>query len=309
MIVTPTGGGCAHPKSQLCLKAAAVLSATNVSDMKNPKMFVIATATMCLTLMGLTSPSPVTAADSVWVQSYERASQTEACSAQPGETPWQASWGTNPSWSPSWEQWANKGKGGWVCTRSITWARTPIAASSGGGGGSVTYAVGDVGPGGGTIFYVDMARAAGSQFWEVGSDLGTAEWGCRGTEIAGIGTDIGDGKVNTTAIMTGCVTSGIAARVASAPAGGYSDWFLPSQDELNQLCKYARNQSTTVANQAVVCDNTGTLRGGFASGSYWSSSQYSTLDADFASTQDWIDGGQGAATKNNLLRVHPVRAF
>lgn len=63
MIVTPTGGGCAHPKSQLCLKAAAVFSAANVSDLKTPKMFVVATATMCLTLMGLTSPSPVTAAE------------------------------------------------------------------------------------------------------------------------------------------------------------------------------------------------------------------------------------------------------
>lgn len=72
----------------------------------------------------------IASADQVQVQSYQRASQTEACAAQPGETPWQASWGPDSSWSPSWEQWANNGTGGWVCTRSITWARTPVVPTS-----------------------------------------------------------------------------------------------------------------------------------------------------------------------------------
>ncbi len=71
-------------------------------------------------------------ADSVWVQSYERSSETAQCESPPGETPWQASWGTDSSWKPAWEQWANDGKGGWTCTRSITWARTPAASSSSG---------------------------------------------------------------------------------------------------------------------------------------------------------------------------------
>ena len=51
----------------------------------------------------------VASGDEVWNQSYQRASQSEECVAQPGETPWQDSWGTNPGWSPSWEQWANNG--------------------------------------------------------------------------------------------------------------------------------------------------------------------------------------------------------
>ena len=69
-------------------------------------------------------------ADSIQVQSYQRASQSSACTAQPGETPWQASWGSDSSWTPSWEQWANGGRGGWTCTRSITWAHeesTPVS--------------------------------------------------------------------------------------------------------------------------------------------------------------------------------------
>jgi hypothetical protein len=250
----------------------------------------------------------VASGDEVWNQSYPRGSQSEACVAQVGETPWQDSWGTNPGWSPSWEQWANNGQGGWVCSRSITWAQTPVpASSSSGGSSSVTYAVGDTGPGGGTVFYVDMSRSAGSQFWEVGSDLGTAAWGCYLTDISGAaGTAIGTGAANTTAITSGCATAGIAARVASATAGGYSDWYLPSQDELNQLCKYARTQSTAVVDQAVPCNGTGTLRGGFAGGLYWSSSQDVAASAW---NQRLGDGFQFGDDKFELARVRPVRAF
>ena len=43
--------------------ADAVFATAKLDHMKTPKMLVIATATMCLTLMGLTSPSPATAAE------------------------------------------------------------------------------------------------------------------------------------------------------------------------------------------------------------------------------------------------------
>lgn len=265
--------------------------------------FVATVAVVASALIG----TNVASADQVQVQSYQRVSESEACAAQPGETPWQASWGADPSWSPSWEQWANNDTGGWVCSRSITWARTPVAASGGGGGGSVTYRVGEVGPGGGTVFYVDMARAAGSQFWEVGSDLGLKDWGCKGTDIAGTGTAIGTGEANTAAIMTICAMADIASRVAAVPAGGYSDWFLPSQDELNQLCKYARTQSTAVVDQAIRCDGTGTLRSEFVHDNYWTSTQY---DANEARYQYFGNGIESSARKlADSLGVLPVRSF
>ena len=90
----------------------------------------------------------VASGDEVWDQSYQRGSASEACVAQAGETPWQDSWGTNPGWSPSWEQWANNGQGGWVCSRSITWARDSAAR---------VYNIGDVGPGGGLVFLILQA--------------------------------------------------------------------------------------------------------------------------------------------------------
>jgi hypothetical protein len=117
------------------------------------------------------------------------------------------------------------------------------------------------------------------------------------------------GKANTDAILAACVTAGIAARLASAPAGGYSDWFLPSRDELNQVCKYTRGQSTAVVDQAVRCDGTGSPASGFPSIYFWSSTQYAGRN-DIA----WIwslGGGYETDTfKNDLtIAVLPVRSF
>ncbi len=180
------------------------------------------------------------------------------------------------------------------------------------------YSVGDTGPGGGTIFYVDLTRAEGSQYFEAacagwsdgtcgGSGLTdpTPVWGCFGTLIAGAdGTAIGTGEQNTTDIVTGCPTAGIAAKVADALVmGGQSDWFLPSKDELNEVCKYARNTGQA-AGADIQCAG-GELRDGF-SPYYWSSSE----DVDyFAWAQNFDFGVQGTGLKDFTFYDRPVRAF
>ena len=91
------------------------------------------------------------------------------------------------------------------------------------------------------------------------TDVSTgAEWGCNGTEITGAdGTGIGDGAVNTADIVAECGTPGIAARLCSdLIEGGYSDWYLPSQGELNTL----------YTNRVAI--------GGFTTNFYWSSSEF-----------------------------------
>ncbi len=104
-------------------------------------------------------------------------------------------------------------------------------SGAGSGGGTETYAVGDTGPAGGTIFHIDE-----NVYYEVApSDAGggaTAPWGCGGTLI-GTSLDFGSGKANTAAILSACSASGIAARLADEYSiGGYSDWFLPSSHEM-----------------------------------------------------------------------------
>ena len=114
------------------------------------------------------------------------------------------------------------------------------------------YIVGDPGPGGGTIFYVNMRRPAGSQYfeaacagWQHNCVSGYADpqavWGCIGDQIPGAeGTAIGTGEQNTLDILAGCLTEDIAARLADAytvtvNSVVYEDWFLPSKDELLEM--------------------------------------------------------------------------
>ena len=266
----------------------------------------------------------VASGDEVWNQSYQRASQSEECVAQPGETPWQDSWGTNPGWSPSWAKWANNGQGGWVCSRSITWAQTPVpASSSSGGSSSVTYAVGDTGPGEGLVFLISggLTYEMAKKTWSGGiedpsiEDPSAAWCSDTTTTLSGtFSTAVGTGSANTTAMQSPACSSGAGVSARAYPGGGFTDWFLPSKDELNAMCYYSRNLSAT-PDPTVSCYGSGgtTQDGTFAAGTYgfdsfyyWSSSQYGAIDAW---AQGLGGGGQATGGKFNALRVRPVRAF
>jgi hypothetical protein len=169
--------------------------------------------------------------------------------------------------------------------------------------------VGQTGPGGGIVFYVhgNGTFACGETLnqnctylevapntWNGGSADPRATWGCSGTSITGAdGTAIGTGRQNTTDIVNGCATSGIAARLANdLTLGGQSDWFLPSKDELNQMYINLHSASTPL--------------GGFSTDYYWSSSEFADI---FADGQNFVGGGQNNGGKTNLYYVRPVRAF
>ncbi len=180
-------------------------------------------------------------------------------------------------------------------------------------------AVGDTGPGGGTIFYVDLTRALGSQYFEVacagwqnncdGATADpTAQWGCYGIPITDGGLTIGTGEQNTADILAQCVTVGIAADLADDYSHNtLDDWFLPSKDELNALCKWAFGDTVNA-----VCNNSGsgslslTGVGGFSTDFYWSSSE----DDDYYAWYQYFHFGyQDDTSKNLTTSVRPVRAF
>ena len=183
------------------------------------------------------------------------------------------------------------------------------------------YSMGDPGPGGGTIFYVDMTRVEGSRYFEVACfgwqnncdgeapDPNVA-WGCDETAISGAdGTAIGTGEQNTADIVAGCADVGIAAKLAD----GYSkndldDWFLPSKDELNELCKYALTTGQAQGS-ATVCRGA-TPRSDFSNetlDNFWSSSEQDSTNASY----QYIGTGiQSRARKSDDgLHVRPVRSF
>jgi uncharacterized repeat protein (TIGR02543 family) len=181
---------------------------------------------------------------------------------------------------------------------------SPLACADGG-----LCAVGDTGPGGGVVFYVH--DDADDLFTSTGSDCATqcryleaAPSGWKAGELAedwcnvsfslsvnGIG--IGTGMANTTTADTTC-TSKTIQEVASYSNNSKTDWFLPSKDELNELCKFA-NQKVT-GDRSVAC-SVGTLRSGFLSGHYWSSSEIASAGSTSAWSQDFSNALQNDSNK------------
>ena len=179
------------------------------------------------------------------------------------------------------------------------------------------YVLRDTGPAGGYIFYdkgyyskadFTIVKAAGNgtvpinptyDAWRYleaapASTEWKNKWGSYETFIGGTEKSIGAGKSNTTIIVTWLNShgeTGKAAQLCDALVyGGYSDWFLPSKDELNLM--YINLEVAGV--------------GGFAGGFYWSSSEYNAYSAWL---QDYGNGFQGSYGKYGAYRVRAVRVF
>lgn len=242
------------------------------------------------------------------------------------------------------------GAQGPVGATGATGAQGPVGASGASGGlssptgftprsvcganGTTPCAVGVQGPGGGVIVYVDTTNEMpGYDYLEVApTDASTGvAWStaidfcgpsgnsdCQRSFISGPESffdhqALGTGRSATAKIIArhlGVAKTGYAAGVADAyTTTTASDWFLPSSDELNEVCKYARNTGQA-AGADTVCAG-GTLRSGFASDIYWSSSEgFGTggipAGAAFHSFRDVY---QDANDKWATYYVRPVRAF
>jgi hypothetical protein len=195
--------------------------------------------------------------------------------------------------------------------------------------------VGDTGPGGGKIFYkattpfaCGPTRSASCTYleaapalWFAGLEDPTRRWANTTYQNTAVNnatspetataTAIGWGYRNTRAIILqgNSDTATSAAALADSftvtvSSVVYDDWFLPSKDELNQMCKWARGQAWT--SDATLCTNSGTLAAGFVANGYWSSSENSAFHALYHGFNDSV---QGAISKAGATYVRPVRAF
>ncbi|MCC6600771.1 MAG: hypothetical protein IT223_08865 [Crocinitomicaceae bacterium] len=85
---------------------------------------------------------------------------------------------------------------------------------------------------GGIIFYVDGSGEHGLIAAPTNQGTGL-QWGCNASFVGASGTAVGAGQANTTEAVSGCGDTGIPAKLCDdLVLGGYSDWFLPSKDEL-----------------------------------------------------------------------------
>lgn len=92
------------------------------------------------------------------------------------------------------------------------------------------YHIGDTGPAGGKIFYVTNTTVY--ECSPPAAQSGRISWGPEG-EIGLYNYSIGTGQSNTNAILARWGSSAPAASYAdNLTYGGYSDWYLPSFDEL-----------------------------------------------------------------------------
>jgi hypothetical protein len=126
--------------------------------------------------------------------------------------------------------------------------------------------------------------------WNNGSNVATGA----------TGTAIGTGATNTTTIISvqGPIETSYAAGLARAyTGGGYTDWFLPSKDELNKMyTNRATINTTATANSGIV----------FLPNRYMSSTEE---DENTNWGQVFGNGAQSAINKSQEKAVRAVRAF
>ena len=192
------------------------------------------------------------------------------------------------------------------CTDATAFNFDPTATCD---DGSCTYvpSIGDTHQGG-IVFYLD---GSGGGLIAAPSDQSTsANWsnhaylgGCAGTNIPGTSKLIGTGNQNTINIDAICTTTGIAADIcANLTLNGYSDWFLPSKNELNKM------YLNIGQGNALGLGNIGGFATGILSSGYWSSTQRNA-NTNEAWALFFDNGLPINYTKWNSMIVRAVRSF
>jgi hypothetical protein len=143
---------------------------------------------------------------------------------------------------------------------------------------------------GGIVFYIDPTLKHG--LIAAPADLGfSIEW-WNGTFVTTGATSETNGATNTTIIIKAQGTSYpyAALKCRNYRGGNFSDWYLPSKNELDQLFQHKVNI------------------GGFSNSIYWSSTEFDLGEVwvqDFETGQQHLDNSSDAAN----VAVRAIRAY
>jgi len=159
------------------------------------------------------------------------------------------------------------------------------------------------GPGGGIVFYDKGYYSDGWRYMEVAPAKTEfkASWGLEYVSCPGTSKKIGAGKANTAIIIQNLNANGETGKAAQLCANlsinGYTDWFLPSTDELTEMFR-----------QIVLFMHIDE----FNEGLYWSSSvseevtgRYTTYPSAFVSGTMWSP----TLSRSNELSVRATRVY
>jgi uncharacterized protein YjbI with pentapeptide repeats len=166
------------------------------------------------------------------------------------------------------------------------------------------YTLGSAGPGGGIIFYV---TPDGQHGMEAASPLSSADWGCDNIYLGVTSTALGSGASNTALIQSrslaaNCQNSNSPTAMASAfSQGGYSDWYLPSRDEMALLISNVKDT------QAIYWTSSETSATSVWLWSYLPLSM-AQVQANGTSVFMGDKSGQGVRTSHGYL-FYPIRSF
>jgi len=193
--------------------------------------------------------------------------------------------------------------------------------------------IGSTGPGGGVVFYDAGSQQSWGRYLEFaptgwsGSPNDPFDLYCNFPEFefgtsatadrlrnraedpelqAMLGAEIGKGRANTEMMLAGC-TYGAAYLSHTYAGGGKNDWFIPSKDELNELCKYVRGQKLGDSKVSCAFNLSDEFLPGFVANEYVSSSEAEGYGG--ALFIRFNIGEADRAYKDNVGWVRPVRAF
>ena len=235
-------------------------------------------------------------------------------------------------------------------TETKTATTYTITATNAAGSSTATYRlritgdIGDVGPGGGTIYYYlaggfscGPTRAATCKYLEVAPNTwnggagdpqkavlssrndGIATSGMESTTAissALVSAEIGVGYKNSNALASRANSNTVGAGLVGTYRGGsQSDWYIPGAAELNLLCQWSKGLTQNVAG---TCSGS-VIRGDFTTSTYyWAASQnYNSAATDGATSGRFVGYVQSFNTGSFVtdqwtdanIYLRPNRAF